>query len=184
MINVSTALPADYSDYAYTKKLLEEALTRLGGRTPVRYLNVHLHNMYGPGMDETNLVAFLATRMLAGEPVELSDCENSRDFSYIDVLVEALDRISASATRLPVDRPIEVGTGEPVLLRALVSSVRELTGSTAEIAFGARPGNPREPAVLAADPQLLESLGWRPAHSLQGGLRRCVEHLRESRRLA
>lgn len=174
VLNVSTALPPNYSNYARSKKLLEQALTHLEERTGRRFINVHLHNMYGPGGEPAELVGFVIARMLAGSPVEVSDGRNSRDFIFVDDAVAALNVLSTGADALSPGAPVEVGSGRSVRLRDVVLLLGELTGSTSELRFGAKPGNPFEPDRLAADVGPLRRLGWAPHHPLREGLKATV----------
>jgi CDP-paratose synthetase len=170
VINVSTALPQNYSSYALTKRLLEQTLDYAALKTGRRFVNVRLHNMYGPGAEVSEIVGFVASMVLAGQPVEVSECSNSRDFVFADDVVTALKLISSNPERLPKGVPVEIGSGEATRLRELVMMIRELAGSSSEIRFGARPSAEFEPHVLVANTELLRSLGWAPHHSLKEGL--------------
>lgn len=170
VLNVSTALPSTYSPYALSKKLLEQSLDYLEARTGRRFVNIHLHNMYGPGAEATEFVGFVVRRMLANEPVEVSPCRNARDFIFLDDAVDALLRLCAHPHDLPPGRPVEVGTGQSTCLRDAVLLIRELAGSASEIRFGARPANPFEPDRLQADTAALRRLGWAPRFSLREGI--------------
>ena len=177
VINVSTGLPGDFSHYAHSKKALEDALNYLAERTGRRAINIHLHNFYGPGTEETNLVTFLMTSMLRGKPLELGTCENSRDFIYIDDLVECLDAVSTRFDEFACREPVPVGSGAPTKLKDLVFAIRDLVGSDTPIRFGARPDNPREPAEMFADMTPVSRTGWRPKISLAAGLTRTLRSL-------
>lgn len=173
VLNISTALPEAYSDYAFSKKLLERVLLRLSDRGMKACINIHLHNMYGPGSDKSNFIAFLISKMLSHEPLELSDCENSRDFIYIDDLVECLEAVSRGVRALQSPM-LEVGSGKSTKLRDLVLKLRCLTQTDSEVEFGARPRNPHEPDRLAADIEPLACLGWEPRFTLDRGLEQTV----------
>ncbi|HEX8532624.1 MAG TPA: NAD-dependent epimerase/dehydratase family protein [Allosphingosinicella sp.] len=181
VLNVSTALPQNYSNYALTKKLLEQSLDYLGARRGRPFVNIHLHNMYGPGAEVSEFVGFVILRMLAGEPVEVSHCRNSRDFIFVADAVSALSLLCASAENFAPGSPVEVGTGRSTCLRDLLFTIRELTGSSSEIRFGAKPGNGFEPDRLVADTTALQRLGWTPRHSLRQGLQTTIEALAASR---
>ena len=45
--------------------------------------------MYGPNDDENKFVLFLIKKILQNESIQLTKCEQKRDFIYIDDLVEA-----------------------------------------------------------------------------------------------
>jgi nucleoside-diphosphate-sugar epimerase len=177
VLNVSTALPQNYSNYALSKKLLEQSLAFLEKREKRPFLNIHLHNMYGPGAEVTEFIGFVVTKMLAHRVVEVSHCRNSRDFVFVDDVVSALIQISANADRFLPGSPVEIGTGTPTCLRELVSVVQELTGSRSEIRFGARPSNDFEPDILVANTYPLRSVGWAPRHSLRQGLAATIKGL-------
>jgi nucleoside-diphosphate-sugar epimerase len=182
VINVSTALPCSYSNYALSKKLLEQSLNYLEQRTGRRFLNIHLHNMYGPGAEITEIVGYAVSRMLAGKSVEVSDCRNSRDFIFVADVVEALAAISAHPESLARGVPVEVGSGRSTSLRELISRIQSLAGSAADIRFGAKPCNPFEPPVLKAKIAPLRALGWTPRYSLDEGLRATMDALAARRR--
>ncbi|HEY0148224.1 MAG TPA: NAD-dependent epimerase/dehydratase family protein [Allosphingosinicella sp.] len=170
MINVSTALPEDYSGYAFSKKLLERSLDRFAAARGVRNVNVHLHNMYGPIFDETNLITAVLAKLRRGEPVELSSGQNSRDFIFADDVVEGLDRILSSVHELPEGAPVPLGSGVPTRLRDLVEMLVAKTGSNSPVLFGARPDNPLEPPALAADLSAMSAIGWSPQWPLERGI--------------
>ena len=177
VLNVSTALPQNYSSYALSKKLLEQSLEFLERCNNRRFINIHLHNMYGPGSEVTEFVGFVVTKMIADQVVEVSDCRNSRDFVFVDDAVSALSHISAKPERFLPGSPVEIGTGKPTCLRELISMVQELTGSRSEIRFGARPSNDFEPDILVANTHPLRSVGWAPCHSLRQGLEATIKGL-------
>ncbi len=181
VLNVSTALPQNYSNYALSKKLLEQALGFLEKRTKRPFLNVHLHNMYGPGAEITELVGMVVTKMLVDQPLDLSDCRNSRDFVFVDDAVAALSCISSNPECFPPGSPVEIGTGKATCLRDVVALVQELTGSRSEIRFGARASNEFEPDVLVANTQALRSVGWTPCFDLRQGLQATIKALASRR---
>lgn len=183
VLNVSTALPQNYSNYALSKKLLEHSLDYLEKREKRRFINIHLHNMYGPGAEVSEIVGFVVSRMLADEPVEVSDCSNSRDFIFVQDVVKALAFICAHPETFPRGRPVEIGSGEATCLRDLIFMIQDLTGSAGTIRFGARPRNEFEPPVLVANTEALRSLGWEPHHSLRQGLEVTIDALASRHRL-
>ena len=174
VINVSTALPRYYSSYSLSKKLLEDALQFLERTTSRTFLNLHLHNMYGPGAHDNEFVQFVIRRMLQGKPVDVSTCSNSRDFIFVDDAVRAIALVALHPDRLRRGSPVEIGTGQSTCLRDLLFMIQRLTGSGSEIRCGAKPDNPLEPDVLAADVTALRKLGWAPLHSLEQGLQATI----------
>jgi CDP-paratose synthetase len=177
VINVSTALPRYYSNYSLSKKLLEDSLQFLERTRGRPFFNVHLHNMYGPGAHEAEFVQFVARQMLDGRPVEVSACENSRDFIFIEDVVRALSLIALHTDRLTEGSPIEIGTGRATCLRDLLFMIQRLARSASEIRLGVKSGNPLEPHALSADTTAMCRLGWTPRFSLEEGLQATIESL-------
>ncbi|WP_374942273.1 NAD-dependent epimerase/dehydratase family protein [Sphingomonas sp.] len=178
VLNVSTALPELYSNYSLSKRMLERSLVRVAARKDARVLNVQVHNMYGPGSDETNLVTSLISRMRGSKPIMLSSCTNSRDFVYIDDVVGALSALCFRIDRIAQLSTVQVGSGLPVRLRALVEKLQAKIGTSSEIVYGARRDNIHEMPVLAADLTAIAATGWKPAWSLDAGLDATIRSLK------
>jgi nucleoside-diphosphate-sugar epimerase len=177
VLNVSTALPENYSNYSLSKQLLEQALQHLEIRNGRRSINVHLHNMYGPGGEVSEIVGFAISKMLDNRRVEVSSCKNSRDFIFVEDVVTALATLSENVSSIPRGMAVEVGSGEATSLERLLSLIRSLIPTESEIAFGAVADNTLEPPVLVADTSLLNDLGWSPRYTLEDGLQITIQAL-------
>lgn len=140
------------------------------------YAAVRYSNVYGPRQDphgEAGVVAIFSTRIARGEPLTLfGDGEQTRDYVYVDDVVAA-NLTVADAELNPAamldDRAFNVGTGVETSVRALADSLMRASGRIVPIEFApARPGELRHSSL---DTSRLRSLGWRPAASLDRGLR-------------
>jgi CDP-paratose synthetase len=170
VLNISIALPESYSSYSLSKKMLERSLDQVATRKGFRALNIQLHDLYGPGSDETNFVTSLIRRMKYSKPIALSSCTNSRDFIYIEDVVGAIAALCVRTERMPESPAIHVGTGLPIQLSALVEKLRAKIGTSSVILYGARPDNIHEVPIRAADLTVIAATGWKPAWSLDAGL--------------
>lgn len=134
-------------------------------------------NVYGPRQNpkgEAGAVAIFGELLLEGRaPIVFGDGTQTRDFIYIDDLVEAILAASVAA----LDGPVNLGTGIETslleLLDALADAGRALngdrpTGSFDPVFDEARPGEVRRIAVNPA--RAGELLGWRPSTDLRDGL--------------
>ncbi|HWR36893.1 MAG TPA: SDR family oxidoreductase [Clostridia bacterium] len=126
-------LPEAISPYAVSKlagELYMKSFTRVYGLETVtlRYFNV-----FGPHQDPTSMysgvIAKFAMLMLRGEqPTIFGDGEQSRDFTYIDNVVEAnLTACHAPAAQVS-GRVFNVATGQRITLNEMFAVMRELTG--------------------------------------------------------
>lgn len=174
--------PMPRSPYA-ASKLAGEAYCRswwLSFAVPT--VSLRYFNVYGPGQDPASEYAAVIPRFtlacLTGSPAEVhGDGEQSRDFSYIDDVVEA----NLLASRAPHDargRVLNIGGGrQPTSVNRLLEIVAELTGATPQpVHTRPREGDVRK---TEADVALARRLiGYEPKVDIEEGLRRTVEWFR------
>jgi UDP-glucose 4-epimerase len=151
------------------------AFTRVYGLETVtlRYFNV-----FGPWQDPVShysgVLAIFCRQMLAGEQLTIyGDGEQSRDFTYIDNVVDA-NLLAASAPAEKVSgRMMNLATGSRITLNETFAILRFLTGYNGTPAYTApRAGDIRD---SLADISLAgELLGYAPTVDFREGLRRTV----------
>jgi nucleoside-diphosphate-sugar epimerase len=176
--------PSPISPYAVAKLAGEHytaSFTRVYGLETVtlRYFNV-----FGPYQDPTSqysgVLAIFCRKMLRGEqPTIYGDGEQSRDFTYIENVVNA-NLLAASAPAEKVSGQVmNTATGARATLNGTFRILRELTGYKGEPAYGpARAGDVRD--SLADIRQAEERMGYKPLVDFREGLRRTVEWYRAS----
>ena len=137
-------------------------------------------NIFGPRQDPKSayaaVVPLFATACLRGEsPTIHGDGEQSRDFTFVGDAVAA-NLAAADAPKAP-GHVINVAGGRRVTLNELLDTIQGLVGSSVAATHGpARAGDVRH--SLADLGQARGLLGWEPAVSLEAGLRRTIESLR------
>jgi UDP-glucose 4-epimerase len=177
-------LPAPISPYAVAKLAGEyymQTFTRVYGLETVtlRYFNV-----FGPHQDPTShysgVLAIFCRKMLNGEqPTIYGDGGQSRDFTYIDNVVNANLLAAAAPAEQISGRVMNTATGAQFTLNQTFAILKELTGYTGNVAYAAeRAGDIR--ASLADISLAQELLGYSPTVDFKKGLRRTVEWYRES----
>ena len=140
----------------------------------LRYFNV-----YGPGQDPENEYAavvpkFVVACMDGARPVVHGDGEQSRDFTYIDDVVEANLR-AAHAPEEAFGRGLNIGGGErPTSVNRLLELIAGLCGVEPQPVFEEpRAGDVR---MTEADVSLAKRLiGYDPVVGIEEGLRRTVK---------
>jgi nucleoside-diphosphate-sugar epimerase len=164
-----TARPAPISPYGVTK-LAGEHLCHLYGRAyglPV--IALRFFSVYGPSQ-RPDMVFHRFIRAIEGsEPITVhGDGGQSRDFTYIDDVVEGICRAAASTA---FGRTFNLGAGAPTRLADAISILARLSGREVAVRREALPpGDPRSTwAEMAA---ASSALGFRPAIRLEEGLRR------------
>ena len=175
-------LPNPISPYAAAKLAGEfylSVFTRVYGLETVtlRYFNV-FGPYQDPGSHYSGVLAIFCRKMLAGEqPTIYGDGEQSRDFTYIDNVVEA-NLLAAWAPAEKVSgRMMNAATGSRITLNETFAMLRELTGYSGQAAYDTpRAGDIRD---SLADIRLAgELLGYAPTVDFREGLRRTVEWYR------
>jgi nucleoside-diphosphate-sugar epimerase len=141
----------------------------------LRYFNV-----FGPRQDPNSQYAAVIPRFInavfAGkQPVIYGDGEQSRDFTYVENVVQA--NILAMEARGAGGRVFNIACGERVTLNRLVWELRDLIGLDFEPVYVAsRPGDIRH--SLADVSLARRELDYAPAVLLREGLERTIEHAR------
>jgi UDP-glucose 4-epimerase len=165
------------SPYGIAKKCGEEYLAGWNRIHGSSHVALRFGNVYGPRQDsglEGGVVAIFLERMARGEETVIyGDGRQSRDFVYVGDVVGAL-----LATVGRGGGPYNVGTGADTTIAQLHAACAAVSGST-------EPAR-NEPARLgdvlrsALDASLIErELGWRAEVSLDEGLRRTWDWMKE-----
>ncbi len=176
--------PDPLSPYAVAKLVGEyycQVFTRVYGLETVslRYFNV-----FGPRQDPGSQYSGVISRFIDSltrnqQPVIFGDGEQSRDFTYIENVVQA--NLLAAATTKGVGQVINIGNGKQTTLNELLSELKTLTGKT-EIEVEYRPtrsGDVRH--SLADTTRARELLGFEPRVDLREGLQLTIDWWKQSR---
>lgn len=181
--------------YAATKKANEVMAHSYAHLFGLPCTGLRFFTVYGPwGRPDMALFKW-AKAILAGQPIEVfNNGEMSRDFTYVDDIVESIVRIvdvpATPDAAWNADRP-EVGTsgiapyriynigrGEPQPLMDYLRTLEDALGRKADIQF--KPMQPGDVAATWADTSALEkATGYKPQVSIDVGVRRFVEWYRD-----
>lgn len=143
-----------------------EAMCRLKA---VRHAWLRVFSTYGPRDNPNWLIPSLIAKLVAGEVMEMTPCEQIWDFLYIDDAANA----AVSVVETPSASGIfNLGSGAGRPLRETVSLLRNIVRPQGEVAFGAVPYRLDQVMHLEADIARLEgATGWRPRVALEAGLK-------------
>jgi UDP-glucose 4-epimerase len=165
------------SCYGVSKKSAVDYLFAYRELHAVEFCALALANVYGPRQDpngEAGVVAIFADRMLRGETVTIyGDGEQTRDFVYVDDVVDAFVRASTRGGGLVLN----IGTGREVSVNQLAAVMAECAGvGNPPVHVPARPG---ELLRNALDPERAGiHLDWKPWTPLSEGVQAVFDHLR------
>ena len=177
-------MPDPLSPYAVAKLVGEyycQVFTRVYGLETValRYFNV-FGPRQDPGSQYSGVVSRFISMLLKNErPVIYGDGEQSRDFTYIDNVIEA--NLGAAGAKDVSGTVFNVANGERVTLNQLLAALKELTGRsevTAEYR-DSRIGDVRH--SLADTTRARQLLGYEPRVGLREGLAKTIDWWKSSR---
>ncbi len=176
--------PDPLSPYAVAKLVGEyycQVFTRVYG---LETISLRYFNVFGPRQDPSSqysgVVSRFISKLLSNEkPVIYGDGEQSRDFTYVDNVVEA--NVRAAETEKGIGQVINIANGQSVTLNELLNELKTLTGTTDVQAeyHEPRAGDVRH--SLADISRAHEFLNFEPRVGLREGLNLTIDWWRQSR---
>ncbi len=169
--------PNPDSPYAVSKLAAEFYVRTIGALWGIETVALRIFNAFGPGQrmrpaHPPVVPQFLRQALTGGSLVILGGGEQTRDFVYVD---DVLDALVASATAEDVDtRVINIGSGVEVAINALRAAVEKAVGRSVSVVHNTDQSG--GVSRLCADiTQARQLLGFEPKIGLEEGLRRTIE---------
>jgi len=177
-------LPDPLSPYAVAKLVGEyycQVFTRV---YDLETLSLRYFNVFGPRQDPSSQYSGVISRFISAllqgqQPVIYGDGEHSRDFTYIDNVVEA--NLTAAETNKGLGSVINIATGKRITLNELLQEVKSLTGREHVKADYQRPRAGDVVHSLADISRAREFLGFEPRVGLREGLQLTIDWWKQSR---
>ncbi len=175
---VSESLPPHpNSPYGVSKIAAEYYVSTLGALYNIETVALRIFNTYGPGQDlppsyPPVIPHLLKQAQTGGSMVLFGDGSQTRDFVYLDDVVDAL--VTAS-TAVNVNRAvINIGSGQEVSINELAALIARVVGRRPNLLHNR--SHSGGVSRLVADVRLARDLlGWTPRTSLERGLRLTLE---------
>ncbi len=181
---VENMLPEPLSPYAVAKLVGEhycQVFTRVYG---LETISLRYFNVFGPRQDPSSQYSGVISRFISAllgdeRPVIYGDGEQSRDFTYIDNVVDA--NLKAAETARGIGEVINVANGERISLNQLLNELKSLTGKFDVVADyqPPRPGDVKH--SLADISRARNRLGFEPRIDLRTGLQLTIDWWQNSR---
>jgi nucleoside-diphosphate-sugar epimerase len=179
---VETMRPEPISPYGVTKYVCELYAQVFGHVYGLPNVSLRYFNVFGPRQDPSSpysgvLSKFCNAFLEGAEPVVFGDGEQTRDFTYIENVVQAT--LLACEAPAASGRVANVGTGERISLNQTLELLRKISGNALEAKYEpAREGDIRD---SQADITLSRDLlGYEPTVNFAEGLRRTFTWYQES----
>jgi UDP-glucose 4-epimerase len=163
--------------YGVSKKAVGDYLHYYREVRGLEYTVLALANVYGPRQDphgEAGVIAIFAGTLLDRErPTIYGDGEQTRDFVYVDDVVDAFVRAAEKGGGLIIN----IGTGAETSVQSLYDTMARVTGFKDPARYA--PERAGELRRSALDPgRAAIHLGWEPWTKIEHGLRRTLDWFR------
>ena len=143
-------------------------------------VSLRYFNIFGPRQDPSSpysgVISIFARRMLAGEPPTVfGDGQQSRDFAYVDNVVEA--NLLACQVSSAAGEVYNIGCERSISVNQLIGHLNDALGTSFDAVYqDPRPGDVR--VSLADISRARQGLGYRPVVGFEEGLRNTVTWMR------
>lgn len=167
------------SSYAIAKRFNEIYLASLFAERGLRSLALRFFNVYGVGQDTRMVIPRFFQQALANEPITIfGSGEQTRDFTYIDDVIEATVRLASSVQGSEI---VNISNETEYRIQDVAKLILQTTGSRSELQFLNPPHNRYDFEVerrYGSSQKLAELTGYKPSTSLETGIRNMYEHFK------
>jgi dTDP-glucose 4,6-dehydratase/UDP-glucose 4-epimerase len=164
-----------YGFHKYCSELLCEEYSKIFG---IQSINLRLFSIYGEGLKK-QLFWDIFQKTLESNHIELFGTgDETRDFIYIRDLVHAIDCVIKHATF--DGKNVNVASGEETTIQKAASVFCSHLDSKISITFN-RKIKQGDPIKWKSDISVLKTLGFEPQYTINEGLKRTAQWLKESK---
>ena len=126
------------SPYALVKQLTTNTALMLHNNYCFPITIIRPGNLYGPLQSKNKFIPYVIDCLLKGEAINVTPCEQRRDFIYVDDFAWCINQILLHNSDCQGEI-INVANGESVSLKSLIETAKGFIGSTSKVNYGAKP---------------------------------------------
>ncbi len=145
-------------------------------------ISLRYFNIFGPYQDPTSqyaaaIPAFVTTILKDKRPTVYGDGQQSRDFTYVDNVVEA--NLLAARAKESKGQVVNIACGKRVTINAIIELINELLGKDIKPTYAAsRPGDVKH---SLADIRLAKKvISYKPVVDFRAGLQKAIQWYRDN----
>jgi UDP-glucose 4-epimerase len=179
---VETMPPNPLSPYAAAKLAGEYYCSVFYTVFGLETISLRYFNVFGPHQDPTSqyaaaIPAFVTAILKGCQPTVYGDGEQSRDFTYVDNVVEA--NLLAARVKKTCGEVVNIACGQAVTVNEVIDIINELLGKNIKPIYAdSRPGDVKH---SLADITLAKKLiGFKPKVSFRDGLQEAIGWYQEN----
>ncbi|HEY4900957.1 MAG TPA: NAD(P)-dependent oxidoreductase [Terriglobales bacterium] len=168
--------PKPTTAYGVAKLAAGMSTAKMSELAGIRHVWLRLLSAYGPGDDVRHMLPSVILDLLARKKPALTLGEQVWDYLYVDDAAQAMSAVLEQE----VTGIFNLGSGTTATIRDIVEQIRNMIDPSLPIGFGEIPYRSDQVMRLEADiTRLTTATGWRPATSLERGLKQTIEWYRE-----
>jgi len=168
------------SHYAVSKISCAYLLFFAAQQQSLPVVDLRLYSVYGPWEDPDRLIPRLVHLGLQGKYPPFVDPEISRDFVYIEDVVDAFLLAAIRGVQKAPGQWFNIATGRRTSMRDVASEAQRLFGIQGEPSWSSMPNRFWDLKDWYGNPRLAEEvLGWKAATLFSDGLRKTADWMRE-----
>ena len=159
------------NDYVFSKYLSEEIVRYFSSKIPS--IIVRLSNIYGyTRLIRPDLVPTIMQKIFLKDEIKIWSTKPKRDFIFVEDAADAVIKL----LNTDYNGVINLGSGEMNSIEKITNYVEKLSGKK----IISENKNVSGPMELIVDISLIKKLtGWKPAYSLEGGLEKTFNIMKE-----
>ncbi len=137
-------------------------------------------NAYGPRQSARAVIPTIISQAVTGGALRLGTLDTTRDFTFVEDTARGFAMVGANDAS--IGEVVNVGSGRETSIRAIVETVGKIVGHELIVEGDEQRMRPEKSEVsrlLSDSTKAYRLAGWRPEVSMEDGLRRTVEWIRE-----
>jgi len=169
-------MPKPVSPYSLSKINAEMLIQTYCLNYNKKYTNLRIFNFYGENMPEDFFIPQMINSLKRGEDFLMTKGEQTRDFLYVDDVVNAL-LLTAKNTN-SYNETMNVCSGKGTQLSELANEVNSKMKTKSKIIIGAIPYRENEVwEMIGSNAKIKEKIGFEPRVSLKQGIQNIIDNI-------
>ena len=166
----STRMPAPQNRYGFSKYAGELIIQDMCAVFGIKYANIRIADVYGPGQKHGNLLKAIVNNVNEGKPLSLyGKGVRTRDYIYVKDVADGLCFISKNE----LTGSINLGTGVGTSVKQLLDTVNDICGGG--LVIEQVPANNEDTSSVILNCEKLRGLGFVPKYSVRDGMREILK---------
>ena len=162
-------IPQPMSPYAIGKYSSELYSILKSRQTGKKIICIRPFNTFGPFQSEKAIIPEIIIKCLLGKDIVTTPGEQTREFNYVDNIIEGLLIISVKIKSF--SKPINLGSNSPIKIKSLVRKIHKISDSKSKLKIGKKSYRPNEIWKMQAQNDfVLKKIKWKPKIQLDEGL--------------